>query len=68
VPWTFYKFYGDLRVLENNYAGMVEWIEYLERHTDQRGLVTSEEPGGWCLGDWSFPKSWGNENLSLSDS
>lgn len=64
VPWNFYRFYGDAHVLENNYRGMVKWIEYLERHTDKRGVVTSEEPGGWCLGDWSFPKSWAGEPSS----
>ncbi|MEZ0299613.1 MAG: family 78 glycoside hydrolase catalytic domain, partial [Candidatus Methylacidiphilales bacterium] len=55
IPWTYYQFYGDERVLSKNYAGMVAWLEYLKRHTDERGLVTHEEPGSWCLGDWAFP-------------
>ncbi len=57
VPWQFYRFYGDARVLEKNYAGMAKWVEYLEKHADKRGLVTTEEPGSWCLGDWAVPTS-----------
>ena len=28
VPWTLYERYGDRRVLEENYAALVRWIEY----------------------------------------
>ena len=31
VPWTLYQFYGDRRVLEENYATMNRWVDYLER-------------------------------------
>lgn len=55
IPWTFAKFYGDLRPLRENYEGMKLWLKYIEAHTDELGVVFGEEPGSWCLGDWSFP-------------
>ena len=51
VPWTFYRQYGDLSVLEQCYEPMRRWVGYLETHC-RDGLLVREEPGGWCLGDW----------------
>ncbi len=51
VPYSYYKQYGDTELLEKCYAPMTEWIRYLMRHCEN-GLVTHEEKGGWCLGDW----------------
>ncbi|PTY05979.1 hypothetical protein DB346_01020 [Verrucomicrobia bacterium LW23] len=56
VPWTYYQFYGDERILRHNYKRMHAWTRYLAAHTDDRGIVTHEEPGSWCLGDWAFPE------------
>ena len=36
------------------YAGMAHYIDYLEAHS-QDGLVVSDRPGEWCLGDWCTP-------------
>ena len=55
MPWMFAKFYGDPRVLSDHFQRMTLWMDYIERHCDERGIVTSEEPESWCLGDWSFP-------------
>lgn len=55
VAWQLYQYYGDRRVLEEHYAGMAHWVAYLGTRTNDAGLVTREEPGGWCLGDWSLP-------------
>jgi len=51
VPYAFYKQYGDVAVLESCYEPMKKWVEYLIAHSEN-GLVTHEEEGGWCLGDW----------------
>jgi alpha-L-rhamnosidase len=34
---------------------MKQWLEYLKTRTNENGLITKEEPGGWCLGDWCTP-------------
>jgi alpha-L-rhamnosidase len=55
MPWLYYSYYGDRTILEQHYAGMKQWIEYLGTRVDKNGLVTKEEPNGWCLGDWCTP-------------
>jgi alpha-L-rhamnosidase len=55
MPWKYYCYYGDQNVLKDHYEGMKQWISYLKTRTDERGIITQEEPNGWCLGDWSAP-------------
>ena len=55
MPWLYYSYYGDQTILEQHYPGMKQWVEYLGTRTDTNGLVTKEEPNGWCLGDWCTP-------------
>ena len=51
VPYSYYLQYGDVNILKHCYSPMRKWIEYLAtKLTD--GLITKEEEGGWCLGDW----------------
>lgn len=52
VPYTYYKQYGDINMIAECYDQMKLWISYLLSHSEN-GLVTSEDPGGWCLGDWA---------------
>lgn len=52
VPYVYYKQYGDTDILEQCYDSMKLWIDYLLAHSEN-GLVTSEDVGGWCLGDWA---------------
>lgn len=54
VPYRYYEFYGDKSILKESYDSMKAYIGYMLRHTEN-GIVTSEEPGGWCLGDWCPP-------------
>ncbi len=54
VPYRYYKFYNDKSVLEESYGSMKAYLKYMVNHTED-GIVTSEEPGGWCLGDWCPP-------------
>ena len=51
VPYRYYKFYNDKSVLEESYDSMKAYLKYMVNHTED-GIVTSEEKGGWCLGDW----------------
>ncbi len=56
VPYRYYKFYNDITALEESYESMKAYLKYMVNHTED-GIVTSEEKGGWCLGDWCPPKN-----------
>ncbi|MGH9344245.1 MAG: alpha-L-rhamnosidase C-terminal domain-containing protein, partial [Terriglobia bacterium] len=53
IPWLMHLYYADRRILDEHYSGMRQWVEYLRSRIDDDGLVVREEPGSWCLGDWS---------------
>ena len=55
MPWLYFSYYGDTTLLRQHYAGMKQWVEYLQTRTDKNGLISHEEPKGWCLGDWCTP-------------
>lgn len=55
VPYTFYRHYGETAVLEEFYPRMLRYFDYLEAHSEH-GLVTTDEPWAWCLGDWCTPE------------
>ncbi|MGY4386081.1 alpha-L-rhamnosidase [Pedobacter sp. UYP24] len=55
MPWLYYSYYGDVSILTQHYTGMKQWVDYLETRTDEKGLISREEPNGWCLGDWCTP-------------
>ena len=55
VPYAFYKHYGDKALLEKYYPNMLNYLDYMENHSE-KGLVVREELAGWCLGDWCSPK------------
>ncbi|MBI4559803.1 MAG: family 78 glycoside hydrolase catalytic domain [Candidatus Hydrogenedentes bacterium] len=46
VPWTLYQFYGDRRVIEENYDRMAAWIEYMRRNAPD-DLYEHEGFGDW---------------------
>jgi alpha-L-rhamnosidase len=51
-PWTIYQCYGDTRLLEQRYASMQRFIEFLSQ-TSQNGLRCYDEYNGWHgFGDW----------------
>ncbi|MBQ8895133.1 MAG: family 78 glycoside hydrolase catalytic domain [Clostridia bacterium] len=54
VPYQLYRHYGDPAILAKYYGNMRRYIDYLEAHSEF-GLVTSDKPGEWCLGDWCGP-------------
>lgn len=51
VPYAYYRQYGDVQILHKCYQPMCKWIQYLTTRCKD-GLITREENGGWCLGDW----------------
>ena len=48
VPWTLYTMYGDERILEQQYASMAAWVEYMHGHGSNE-LLFGE---GFHFGDW----------------
>lgn len=57
IPWYVYLYYGDRRILETHYEVMRKWVAFLQSCTNHLGIITHEEPGGWCLGDWATPET-----------
>jgi alpha-L-rhamnosidase len=64
VPWTIYQVYGDKRLLEQHYAMMTAWIDYLDRdnpdhhwkaHRNNNGHGESDF-GDWLSIDADTPK------------
>jgi alpha-L-rhamnosidase len=55
VCWLSYLHYGDRRVLEHRYDGLVRWYEYLRSQSDDLVLRYSY----W--GDWASPKRYAVE-------
>ena len=56
LPYVFYKYYGDSSFAKEMYPQMLRYFDYLESHSDN-GLVISDNPGQWCLGDWCTPET-----------
>ena len=48
IPWVVYESYGDIRVLEDAWKCMHEWVDYIHAHTNENGLWMS----GFQYGDW----------------
>ncbi len=62
IPWEFYVQYGALDMLEDNYQGMKDYIEYMKKWVDEEGIMYSQRKGKdgkilkWFnLGDWVAP-------------
>ena len=54
VPYQLYRHVGDAQILARYYPHMRRYVDYLVAHSEF-GLVTSDESGNWCLGDWCGP-------------
>ncbi len=54
VPYFYYLHYGDAELLREYFENMCRYMDYLGTRSEGH-IVMSEEPGGWCLGDWAFP-------------
>jgi alpha-L-rhamnosidase len=49
VPWNMYLAYGDKRILEEQYASMAAWINFMQQNS-QNDLWNT----GFHFGDWLF--------------
>ena len=48
VPWTMYLTYGDTRILEEQYASMARWVDYMRERAGEDYVWT----GDFHFGDW----------------
>jgi alpha-L-rhamnosidase len=48
IPWTVYQYYGDKRILEQQYDSMKAWVNYMKIHAGD-GLIFDY---GFHFGDW----------------
>lgn len=46
VPWVVYQYYGDRRILEQNYKTMAGWVQYMKNHS-RDDLYEREGYGDW---------------------
>jgi len=45
-----YRQTGDTEVIENNYAAMKKWLQYMEsRYVNAEGIMTKDSYGDWCI-------------------
>lgn len=67
VPYQLYRHYGEKAILAKYYGNMRHYIDYLDAHTEF-GLVTSDQEGVWCLGDWCAPNIlYADKDITYSD-
>ena len=57
LPWNMYLLYGDRDILINCKNNIKKWILYLSAKKENN-LITHEEVGSWCLGDWIMPSNY----------
>ncbi len=46
IPWDVYRYSGDTRILERNYASFVQWVEHLRALSSDH--IVSSGLGDWC--------------------
>ncbi|WP_438482603.1 family 78 glycoside hydrolase catalytic domain [Oleiharenicola lentus] len=49
IPYTFWRVYGDLRIVERHWNAMVKWLDWIERHNPD-GLRLNKLANNY--GDW----------------
>jgi len=47
IPWYLYQYYGDKRILEENYSLIKKWVEFLSTKTEDY-IVSYFKYGDWC--------------------
>jgi len=53
IPWMTYRYFGDKRIIKENYDGMKAWVEYMRKESNNDIYVWDEGREGWYgYGDW----------------
>ncbi len=60
IPWEFYRHYGDIAMLQENYEGMTGYLKYMQTWVNKEGIMHSQRTGKdnkplqwWNLGEWA---------------
>ena len=58
MPWEFYRHYGDVRMLEQNFNAMQRHVRWMLKWVNpETGVMLSQDPQSWKnLGDWLPPR------------
>jgi len=48
AQWLYFQ-YGDERLIQNLYPKMKKWYIYMQKYIDNRGLMTKDTYGDWCM-------------------
>lgn len=52
IPWVVYQTYGDVRILEESWQCMHEWVDYIRSRVNENGLwMTNYQYGDWLALD-----------------
>ena len=51
VPFVYWLHYGDIIWMRRLYPQMLAYFRFLDDHSEN-GLIVSDIPHEWCLGDW----------------
>lgn len=63
IPWYLYLYYGDRRILEENYQVMKGWVDYLTANSEGH-LVRYSQFGDWCSPGHDRPTDSSKELVS----
>lgn len=64
IPWVVYQTYGDVRILEESWQCMHEWVDYIRNRANKNGLwMTNYQYGDWLALD----REQGNGSVGATD-
>lgn len=63
IPWTLYQTYGDTRILEEQYASMKGYVDYMIHHAGDRYIFDY----GFHFGDWLSFAEYESYNYNAPD-
>ncbi len=63
IPWTVYQFYGNSRILEEQYQSMKNWVEYMIRESGDSYVFSN----GFHFGDWLSFAEYYSYNYNAPD-
>ncbi len=66
LPWDLYRYYGDTRILDQNFPMMQRWLAFLETKSTNNMLVRWGRDWDF-LGDWVWPDASGSNDKSTNE-
>lgn len=53
IPWLTYQYFGNTRIIEENYDAMKAWVEYMRGNSNNNIYIWEAGDSGWYgYGDW----------------